>query len=97
MSEDNTIFFVYLDKMDSLKFNKTALFNLVNTAEKTSKDCKKLVFILSKLDNSKYIEMKKLFNVIDALRMSVSQMEAVCNQQELLNVQREFGFFELQL
>lgn len=53
MAEDNSTFFVLLSEMDIAKFNKTVLFNLVDTAEKTSRHCKKIVFIVAKSNMQK--------------------------------------------
>lgn len=97
MSADNSTFFVYLNEMDSRKFNKTALFNLVDTAEQSSADVKKMIFILSKNDATKFAEMEKLFSIIDSVRMNAQKIEEVCENQQLLSIQRDFGFFELEL
>jgi hypothetical protein len=98
MSSDYSSFFVYLNHMDNKKFNKTTLFNLVDTAEKTSDECKRIVFILAKDNkNSNFVDMEKMFSVIDAIKMPNTQIEAICNPKEHLSVQREYGFYELQL
>lgn len=97
MSEDCSTFFVYLNEMDSLKFNKTVLFNLVDTAEKTSDKCNKIVFVFSKSNTTKFAEMEKMFSLIDAKRLSITEMQDVCNNNKFLEVQKDFALFELEL
>jgi hypothetical protein len=70
LSADKTTFYVFINE-EKLKFNQTALFNLVDTAEKASENCQKLIFVL-KRDTEQYAEMKPLLSLIDAVRMSQS-------------------------
>jgi hypothetical protein len=66
MSQDNQTFYAMIDKMNSEKFDKTTLFNLVDTAETSSSECKKIVFIISKEDQDNFASMDRLLSVIDA-------------------------------
>jgi len=84
-----------LDEMDANKFNKTALFNLVDTAEKNG--ASKLVFIASKANAVNYGEIQKMFAVIDAKPMAEDEVRSVCNSEELERVQNVFGLFELEM
>lgn len=97
MSSDHTTFYVLLDQMDSKKFSKTALFNLVDTAEAASNDAKRIVFFVSKDDVTRFGQMESLFSVIDAHAMKIEDMEGDINKNELLRVQSQFGLFELAL
>lgn len=97
MSDDHRTFFVLLDQLDSKKFSKTALFNLVDTAETTSDEVKRIVFFVSKDDEVRFGQMDRLFSVIDAQKMKVEDIESIANQNELLRVQSQFGLFELAL
>ena len=55
------------------------------------------MFIVDSQNTSNFAAMEKMFTVIDAPRMSTSKMQVVCNQEEFLTTQKEYGFFELQM
>lgn len=80
VSADKSTFFVYINNMDSTKFSKTTLFNLVDTAEKTSSQCTKIVFVLLKENNDSFESMDQLFDIIDAQKLSHEEMEVICNK-----------------
>jgi hypothetical protein len=95
LSADKTTFYVLIND-EKLKFNKTALFNLVDMAEKSSENCKQLIFVM-KRDNEQFTQMETLFTLIDAVRMSQSKMQQVCEASSFAQTYESFGFFELQL
>lgn len=97
IAQDNSCFIVYLSESDMVKFNKTLLFNLVDTAEKSSNRCKKIVFVVSKKNMEQINRTEKLFSVIDATQLKVEEMKALCKPEEFIMTQRDYGMYELQL
>jgi len=73
VSADQTKMFVWFCDLPVKKFTKPVLFNLVQTAENVSPACQKLVFILQRESDS-YEEFKQMLSVIDAERMTKSQI-----------------------
>lgn len=95
LSKDNSTFFVFVNDMDCNKFNKAALFNLVDTAEKASSECNRLVFIMAQKDNQVFESMENMFSIIDAYKMSDDEIESICNQDTLKESTEQYAFFEL--
>ena len=89
VSQDKSSFFVFVNQMDAVKFNKTTLFNLVNTAENASSQCKRLVFVVHK-SQPNCSQMAKMFDIIDASEISGKDLcRAECQDKDL------YAFFEL--
>ena len=69
-----------MDDLDVKKFSKATLFNLVNTAEDISPACQSIIFIVDRLkDQDNYSQMKDAMEVIDARRLTKSEIQHVVN------------------
>lgn len=92
VSENKSTFFAFINDLESVKFDKAALFNLVDTAEKYS--CERVIFVLL-ADNNDLSAFEKKLELIDAVEMSSSQTATICEpeSQDFQN----FKFYELML
>jgi hypothetical protein len=102
ISADQTKFMVLLNEFDSKKFSKSTLLNLVGTAESVSPACQQIIFIVSRAEKifDNYKSFKKMFEVIEASRMTKSEIGPLVNQQEpneLAQILEQYGFYKLNI
>ena len=70
------MFIAFLDDLDSKKFSKATLFNIVNTAEDISPACQSVIFIVEReAHKDNYSQMKETMEVIDAKRLTKSSIK----------------------
>ena len=94
LTADKTTLMVFVNQLDTIKFTKSTLFNLVDSAQKVSEDCKKMILIVDRLVIH-YSEMKRLLEVIDAKRMTSSQITGMLVQEKCASTLKQYGFYEL--
>ena len=81
LSADKTTLMVFVNQLDTEKFSKNTLFNLVDSAQKVSSSCHKMVLIMDR-EVGHYTEMKKLFSIIDANRLTTSKVKQFLDEEK---------------
>ena len=95
ISDDQCKFMVFVNELDVKQFSKSTLLNLVGTAESISPACQQLVFICSRMTPG-YKDFKKMFEVIEASRMTKTEIRPLVSQQEdLSQILEQYGFYKL--
>lgn len=85
ISADQTKFMVFVNELDVKQFSKSTLLNLVSTAEQVSPACQQLVLVVSRKEEhaENYKAFKRLFDVIEAQRMTKSEIGTYVEQPDL--------------
>jgi len=85
--------FVFLDELESHQFSKNTLLNLVNTAVGKTQ----LVFIVARSLTQNYHAYKRTFGVIEAQRMTKSEMAPLVAADQLPLALENYGFYKMSI
>eukprot|EP00347_Sterkiella_histriomuscorum_P004384 403360666 len=92
--EESKCFFVLLGDLSLEKFTKTTFLNLVSFAEKTGS--KQLILIQNR-DHQQKEQFQRMFNVLDAHRMSKRGMEKVMTSERINEWIQKFALYRIDL